>query len=207
MGEILVDPWTVDDWILNVHINAVQHGWWETDREMPELLALVISEWAEALEEYRKGEGHIHYYAKRPVCDECTEDRAESETECRHLPCATGKPEGMVVELADGVIRLLDIMGRIGVRGDDDYTLEEMAVASGAQNVVIDFPERIQMLNVMTSGIGLQDSQEEDVELMLETASYALMCIALLGEDPEMIMLEKHLYNVGRPYRHGGKVI
>jgi NTP pyrophosphatase (non-canonical NTP hydrolase) len=38
----------------SIHQNAVNHGWWENDRPIPELLCLVHSEISEALEEYRK---------------------------------------------------------------------------------------------------------------------------------------------------------
>jgi hypothetical protein len=38
-----------------VHENAVAHGWWEQERELPEILMLCVSELAEALEEYRSG--------------------------------------------------------------------------------------------------------------------------------------------------------
>ncbi len=38
-----------------VHENAVAHGWWEQERELPEILMLCVSELAEALEEYRAG--------------------------------------------------------------------------------------------------------------------------------------------------------
>lgn len=33
-----------------VHENAVAHGWWEQERELPEILMLCVSELAEALE-------------------------------------------------------------------------------------------------------------------------------------------------------------
>ena len=36
-----------------IHENAVEHGWWETEREIPELLCLIHSEVSEALEGYR----------------------------------------------------------------------------------------------------------------------------------------------------------
>ena len=37
-----------------IHENAVNHGWWEDKRPIPELLCLVHSEISEALEAYRK---------------------------------------------------------------------------------------------------------------------------------------------------------
>lgn len=36
-----------------IHKNAIAHGWWETKREIPELLCLIHSEVSEALEAYR----------------------------------------------------------------------------------------------------------------------------------------------------------
>ena len=37
-----------------IHQNAVDHGWWEDSREIPELLCLIHSEVSEALEAYRR---------------------------------------------------------------------------------------------------------------------------------------------------------
>ena len=37
-----------------IHQNAVDHGWWETERPIPEVLCLIHSEVSEALEAYRK---------------------------------------------------------------------------------------------------------------------------------------------------------
>ncbi len=39
----------------DVHENAVQHGWWEKDRNDGELIALMHSELSEALEALREG--------------------------------------------------------------------------------------------------------------------------------------------------------
>ena len=39
-----------------IHRNAVDHGWWETERPVPEILCLIHSEVSEALEAYRNGD-------------------------------------------------------------------------------------------------------------------------------------------------------
>lgn len=44
-----------------VHENAVAHGWWEQERELPEILMLCVSELAEALEEYRSGRPVLYF--------------------------------------------------------------------------------------------------------------------------------------------------
>lgn len=36
-----------------IHLNALAHGWWDTDRKIPELLCLIHSEVSEVLEAYR----------------------------------------------------------------------------------------------------------------------------------------------------------
>lgn len=48
-----------------VHENAVAHGWWEQERELPEILMLCVSELAEALEEYRSGRPVRHRVKSR----------------------------------------------------------------------------------------------------------------------------------------------
>lgn len=66
-----------------VHQTAVSHGWWEGEVSIPEKLMLIVSEVAEALEEYRAGTDSVYY--------------------------VTNKPEGFGVELADTVIRIMDL--------------------------------------------------------------------------------------------------
>lgn len=64
-----------------VHNNAVVHGWWDTERNDGEMIALMHSELSEALEYIRRG---------NPNDDHCPEFN------------------GAVVEFADVIIRIMD---------------------------------------------------------------------------------------------------
>ena len=82
---------TIDELIQAAYTNAVAHGWHEEPRSFPEILMLLVSEIAEAMEEYRnhKDVGTIYY--------------------------VDGKPEGIPIEIADLLIRIFDWAGAEGV--------------------------------------------------------------------------------------------
>lgn len=65
----------------DIHCNAVNKGWWETDRNDAECIMLMVTELAEACEALREG---------NPPDDKLPEF------------------DGLVVELADTVIRIMD---------------------------------------------------------------------------------------------------
>ncbi len=83
---------TISDWTKEVHENAKSHGWWENPRREGELLMLVTSEVAEAFEEIRNGHAMTETYYSEG-----------------------GKMEGVPSELADIVIRVMDLCGYYGV--------------------------------------------------------------------------------------------
>tara|TARA_A100001037_G_scaffold298504_1_gene322349 strand:+ start:204 stop:527 length:324 start_codon:yes stop_codon:yes gene_type:complete len=74
--------------LINLSHNIAQEkGWWDKEREIPEMIALIHSELSEALEEFRVNDNlNIRY--------------------------ENGKPEGFVVELADVLIRIFDLSGK-----------------------------------------------------------------------------------------------
>jgi NTP pyrophosphatase (non-canonical NTP hydrolase) len=89
-----------------IHQNAVEHGWWEKERSFGEIIALCHSELSEALEEYRNGKPDIYY--KKCGSPEC--NFGIKCHECEILK--EQKPEGIAIELADCIIRILDYCGK-----------------------------------------------------------------------------------------------
>ena len=76
---------------VEVHENAKAHGWWENPRTIGELLMLITSEVTEAFVEVRNGHEVNETYYK------------------------DGKMEGVPSELADIVIRVMDLCEYYGI--------------------------------------------------------------------------------------------
>lgn len=72
------------DFQYRAHQNSVEKGFWIASKDIPTKLMLIVTEIAEAMEEYRKNQMGAYY-------------------------TLDGKPEGFAAELADAMIRIFDL--------------------------------------------------------------------------------------------------
>lgn len=200
----------IDKLAEEIHANAVAHGWWDEEREMPEIIALIHSEWSEALEEAREGRPLVWR-----LCIDCgdgpctvTPDMAIA---CGYHEKEGSKPEGVAVELIDGAIRILDALGAAGATFTDRETgrdseieglyIDEVMARETPQHL----PTLVAILHAQTSQMLLEteDGEYYEAGALMSPLATALTWVRLQGIDPLALLMEKHEYNKGRPYKHG----
>jgi len=104
--------------ISQAHEMAKSKGFWEGERNKPEMLMLVVSELAEALEALRKD-----HYADQDVVESLSHDleldRTDEEFLLKAINWKTSFEQGVKSsfedEIADVAIRLFDLCGGLGV--------------------------------------------------------------------------------------------
>ena len=103
---------TLNEFVKDIHSNAVAHGWWDEPRSFGEIVALCHSELSEALEEDRAGKQLIYCETGIKLNKDCCDDG------CVGAACFrdnSAKPEGVAVEMIDCIIRILDWCGQMGI--------------------------------------------------------------------------------------------
>lgn len=94
-------PIELSDLQERIYKTAKEHGWWDEPRTFGDIIALCHSELSEALEEYRNGKP-MNYVNVGAI---------PSNIPLTFVP----KPEGIAVEMADCIIRILDWAEHEGV--------------------------------------------------------------------------------------------
>jgi NTP pyrophosphatase (non-canonical NTP hydrolase) len=107
---------------MKVAQTAKEHGFWDVDAvnnpaSVDRKLMLIVGEVAEAHEEYR-ARGLVSYTTE----SRCTAQNAESDFEHEVV---THKPEGFAVELADAVIRILDLCEQLDINLEEHILLKD----------------------------------------------------------------------------------
>lgn len=205
----------LNDFAKEVYENAKSHGWWEGHRSFAEISALFHSEWSEALEEYRNGRPMVYHVCTGGVdyidCDGhpdmeagdiCLQDVYKG---CHYRK---DKPEGIAVELIDGVIRILDWIGKEGIDIFPHTIKANTEVLSSARMNKIsgaELPELVARLHCYTSNAYMEDDNEDRGDYLISAMVTVFFWLESKGVDVETVMLEKHAYNRSRPYKHGNK--
>ncbi len=102
-----------------IHENAKAHGWWDEARSFGEIIALCHSKLSEALEAYRDNQPNVFFEHGCGACLTC-EDRPKAPGlycvgDALNVCMDHRKPEGIAIELADCIIRILDYCGKEGI--------------------------------------------------------------------------------------------
>lgn len=161
----------------DVYRCAVEHGWWETDRNFGELLALIHSEVTEAYQHVYHGVEVSTIYEK------------------------DGKQEGVVVDIADVVIRVLDIAGRYNFEVGNSF-LKDYNVSG--HDVVRDLLELHVTISCVLEASRTNGVRSEAVETLLdEVTAHCLEFAEAWHLDLYNAVKNKAAFNWTRPYKHG----
>lgn len=100
-----------------VHENAKDHGWWEEKKSFGDIIALCHTELSEAFEEYRNGHEptELYYFCKYHDTRLGCPDKFDGCQYGKNNGCNEHKPEGIPIELADCIIRILDYCEHEGI--------------------------------------------------------------------------------------------
>lgn len=112
----------LNDFAAEVHALAVEKGWWEPAPTFPEVITMIHCELSEAVQEYRDGAPNVYYACLAAGNSGCF--CAKEIVDCYYAKTADGtegcpyrgeKPEGVAVELADAILRILDYCAFAGI--------------------------------------------------------------------------------------------
>jgi hypothetical protein len=177
------------------HRTARNKGWWTIKNgkavvmDLDEKIVLVISELAEAFEDYRNPKRDIkEIYAVGAAGEVPWEDR---HTTMEPMP----KPDGFPVEMADAYIRLCDLAGALEV-----HEVGEVLVHTDGRKQSIGAIVRDLMSSVL-----LFEKFHADAEWFAMVFAGIEGACRELDVDLHRAMDLKMIYNDTRPVRHGGK--
>lgn len=191
----------ITDLIQAAHQNAIAKGWWDEDRTFGEIIALIQSEVAEALEDFRAGkQPAVVWYEKKGAMG------AQSSNVSLG---ADWKPCGIPSELADIIIRIFDCCGRYGwaerfesACANLNPILPDMTVKES-----LPFAENLTIINYWLSNSYFHTTDAIRLLSLVTAAMETYELSRFYGIDLNRAISEKMAYNTTRPQRHGGKVL
>lgn len=217
------EPWPVeaewDDIAAAIHLNAVAHGFWETGRNIGEMIALQHSEITEAYEAQMEG---IPFWR---LTDGWLMKRGESEV--YDVISVPTKPLGEGSELVDIVIRCLDTMHRFtGLASDGSHVTAGHAIALVRARLLNSEPETPTLLDLhRLASLSIEELRRSGLsdsgEMPGTPAAWTFLITQADLVEHTMLRIEreiggpsatvvarrmiqiKHAYNVNRSRLHG----
>ena len=199
------------------YLSAELKGLWD-EIDYRTAASLIHCEWSEALQEDR---------AKRPlyfhrcsgnddeydICEDANKAACYYKTSGNEEVCTyKGKPEGVAVELIDGITLICSTVRRYGcrfrIKDTSEYKdwIPEKYVGFTSKTPL---PHLVCILHDLVSKSAVMAvlcKPAVDILSPLEDAvGLAWLWIEMQGADPEEILIEKHKYNKTREYKHGRK--
>ena len=170
---------------------AVKHGWHKESKSSEQCLCLVVSELMEAVEADRKNKHADRSRFKSDYEDEGPhDDRNFAHAFKEYIK------DSVEDELADAVIRLLDLAGLRGV---------SMGMCDGFMGVKVE-ELKCTFTEFCLSLCSLLSSPEETLE---DKINYGIVALINYAEQKGIDLMwhieQKMKYNELRPYMHGGK--
>lgn len=196
----------------DVHQNAVAHGWWDKERSPGTIRSLFHCELSEAMEEYRANRPMLWHKCPYHI-GACENHNVHEDALLHCVVCSTSdrKPEGIAVELMDFVIRVLDYLGRTEYTFPQTmcepqtlaaWSVDDFQMDMEGSVIDLDLPD---IVDVLHSEIALSGAMHNETYLVT-AVGLAFAWLEKRGIDPAGILTEKHEYNKTRPYKHGNKV-
>ncbi len=199
-----------NEFAVEVHQLAVEKGWWEPRPSFADIVVMCHSELSEAVEEYRKGMPMLYYPCNAGRL--CEDDKTTGRMDCGSrvydpktpdIPCKakSKKPCGVAVEMADCILRILDVLAEAGV--DIDAEIGFSPAYKDLIETVALCHRFISKAHIKTTAIdGSLDGFYDNLLMCMETI---LDWARQNAVDMEDVLRAKHVYNKTRPYRHGGE--
>ncbi len=180
-----------------IHGNAVQHGFWEEDYGNEHYLMLVVCELAEAVEADRKGEKADRCGFSAMLCDWTDPEKQQDPKQYAYeyeMAFRYNIKDTVADELADTVIRLLDLAGA------RDFELYNVRAIVGCIHKDMAFTANVwEVVRVLTSNS--LTAQERIVSGIVAIEILA----AAYDIDLWWHVRAKMEYNASRPYKHNKK--
>ena len=177
-----------NEYVAEIHKNAVEHGWWEDERPFASIVSLIHSELSETLEEERAGRPFVYV----------NDEHNGRETDLEKFNGR--KPEGTGIELADTVIRILDLAGHYRVDVDNVMEYKFLDIIPDIHTLIADCHLYISEA-YMKYHTG--ESMDKIFSSLCEVICMVNEYIAEAGYSMEQLINIKHEYNKTRPYKHG----